>query len=345
MSHFGVSIPMRGLPMRKIPEYARRAEEAGFRSLWAIEVNRSPFTQLAMAAAVTSRIGLGTAVAQAFPHSPFAMANIVADIDEISEGRAILGIGPGVPALLRVLHSDDAQNLVGRMREFIDVVRTSWEYQNSEGDVSCEGRHYSFRGSSIDPFRSRSLARPRIPMYLGAMGPQMLRLAGEKADGVIGALLSPSYIEDHIRPNLARGAERSNRDPASIEIVSLAICAVSHNREEAMRRARLQVGAYLALPSVTDSVVKFYGLEREQEALRIALYKSGFAALEETDDKLVEAFAVAGTPKEVKGQLKEYQRTNPHIILHAPYMSPLTDEEIEDGFRSILDAFADSGQE
>ncbi|WP_433662643.1 LLM class flavin-dependent oxidoreductase [Nocardia sp. CA-128927] len=335
-------MPMRGVPISKISAYALQAEEAGAESLWAYEIQRNPFIQLCLSATTTTRMSLGTAVAQAFPHTPFSIASVAADIDEISQGRAILGIGPGAPELVSGLHSIDTQHPIGRMREFIDVIHASWDYHNStDGDVSYNGKYYQLSCPPINPFRQRALVRPRIPIYLGATGKQMLQLAGEKADGVIGAFWSPSFIEEQIRPQIARGAERADRDPSTIDIASLTICSVSRNHAEAVRRARIHVGVYTA-STFADPVIKFHGLEREQEALRIALLQFGFEALEDaTDDKLLETFSVAGTTDEVKDQLKPYSDALPHNVLHTPYAPQLTGEDIGDAFSSLLDVFGD----
>jgi len=97
MPNLGLSIPVLTTPIHKFGELARLADNAGFRSLWDYESYRNPFVLHALTATATKRIQLGTGIAQAFIRSPFEAANAAADIDELSQGRAILGLAYAPP--------------------------------------------------------------------------------------------------------------------------------------------------------------------------------------------------------------------------------------------------------
>src|SRR5438034_1431674 len=97
----GVTLPSRKGPIGDVGDKARRAEEAGFQSVWSYEVYRNPFTLLSVAAANTESVTLGTGLAAAFSRSPFEAANAAADIDDMSDGRMLFGLGTGVPEFLR----------------------------------------------------------------------------------------------------------------------------------------------------------------------------------------------------------------------------------------------------
>jgi alkanesulfonate monooxygenase SsuD/methylene tetrahydromethanopterin reductase-like flavin-dependent oxidoreductase (luciferase family) len=342
MPNLGVSMPVLQTPVHKFPAYAKLADEAGFRSLWDYEFYRNPFVIHATTAATTSRIGLATGIAEAFIRSPFEAANAAADVDELSGGRAILGIGPGGPDFLEGFHSTDAAHPVARMREYIDILRMTWDYLGGGAPpMSYAGEYYRFQSPPLNPWGGRELARGRIPIYLSAMRPLMLQLAGEKADGTVGYLQTPEFIEQRVRPNLVIGAERAGRDPASVDHAALVICCVSEDRAEALHRARIQVGMYVAYP-ISDVAVHFHGCQAEQAAIRMAMMEGGIAAIEgATDDKLVDLFALVGTPDEVRKQARRYEGALSHVVLHTPYVPPLTAEETEDAFRGIVAAFAD----
>src|SRR5262245_51202424 len=119
MNRIGITMPLLLSPMSRIGEYARLAENAGLDSLWNYEYYRNPFVMHATAAAVTDRIALGTGIAVSFARSPFAMANAAADIDELSHGRAVVGVGLGVPEFLSAFHSADSRQPVARMSEYL----------------------------------------------------------------------------------------------------------------------------------------------------------------------------------------------------------------------------------
>src|SRR5438094_997909 len=140
----GVTIPSRTGPITDLGTKARRAEQAGFESVWTYDVYRNPFTLLSVAAAATERVTLGTGLAAAFSRSPFEAANAAADIDELSGGRMLYGLGTGVPEFLRAFHSTDADRPLGRLSEYIDVLRLSWEYLATGAAPQWEGTHYRF---------------------------------------------------------------------------------------------------------------------------------------------------------------------------------------------------------
>jgi alkanesulfonate monooxygenase SsuD/methylene tetrahydromethanopterin reductase-like flavin-dependent oxidoreductase (luciferase family) len=226
------------------------------------------------------------------------------------------------------------------MREYIESLRLLWKHFADGEPVSYEGRYLQFTSPPFNPWGLRPLARPQIPIYLACLKPRMLQMAGELADGVLGYLNTPRFVDEHVRPNVAKGAEKAGRDPADVEITSLVICSVSDDREEAMRLARINVGMYVAYP-VSATVIEFMGLEEERDAVVHALIAGGPPALENaTSDELVRTFAIAGTPDEAAEQLAEFEGRLPHIVLHTPYVPPITGAESERAFRNIVAAFA-----
>jgi alkanesulfonate monooxygenase SsuD/methylene tetrahydromethanopterin reductase-like flavin-dependent oxidoreductase (luciferase family) len=336
----GVTLPSRTGPISEVYEYARRAEEAGFYSAFDYEVWRNPFTMLAGAAGRTDRIKLGSGLAAALTRSPFEAANAAADVDELSGGRTILGIGTGVPEFLERFHSTDGRHPLGRMSEYIDVLRRSWEYLGTGRAHVFEGRHYRFDPPPVNPWGGRELPREEIPIYLGAMGPKLLELCGEKANGWLGYFATPRFHDEYVRPHVATGAARAGRDLAEIDLCPENICCVHPDRDVAMRRARLQVGFYVVHP-VSDVVVQMHGLEEPVNDLRARMRREGLAAFAHTDDRIVDVLSITGTPEEARQKLAEYEGVVDHMVLHCPYVPPFTAEESADCFANILDAFAD----
>ena len=341
MPNCGLSVPVLQTEMSKFGELARLADDAGFRSLWDYESYRNPFVLHAVTASATSRIQLGTGIAQAFIRTPFEAANAAADVDELSGGRAILGIGPGGPDWLEAFHSTDAANAVARMSEYVDVVRMTWDYFSGEEEPSYAGKYYRFQPPPVNPWGPRELARPRIPVYLSAMRAPMLQLAGEKADGTLGYLHTPEFADDYVKLELANGARKAGRDLADVDYACLVVCSIARDRADAVHRARHQVGIYVAV-AITDVLVNFHGCQADQAAIRAAIAKGGMRAVEDaTSDRLVELFSSTGTPDEARTQMTRYEDSIPHVILHPPYAPPLSADATEDAFRNIVATFGD----
>ena len=135
---------------------------------------------------------------------------------------------------MRAFHNFATKQPVARMREYIDVLRRSWEFLGDNSSTPFEGEHFWFRPPKLNPWGARHLARPEIPIYLAAMGPQMLRLCGGHADGWIGYFVTPKMLETFIRPNLAAGAARVGRDESRIEVCVEMVCSISADRELAV---------------------------------------------------------------------------------------------------------------
>ncbi|MCZ4586318.1 MULTISPECIES: LLM class flavin-dependent oxidoreductase [Rhodococcus] len=336
--HIGVTLPSRTGPIASVGEKARRAEEAGFHSVFGYEVYRNPFNLMTAAALATERVTLGTGLAAAFSRSPFEAANAAADIDDISGGRMFFGIGTGVPEFLRAFHSTDAKHPLGRLSEYIDVLRLSWEYLATGKSESLDGQHYQFVAPPINPWGERELPRTSIPIALAAMGPKLVELCGQKADAWIGYFATTKYVNEFVRPHLEAGAKKAGRDPSEVQICAEAVCSVSPDRELAMSRARKQVGFYATHPAGAQ-VAAMHGLEDAVTELRRNFAREGIAAFERTDDRLVETLSITGTPEEARQKLAQYEGVIDHLVLHTPYVPPIEAEESEDAFANILDTF------
>lgn len=338
MNRQSVTLPLPNNSFGKVAELARAADMAGFDSAFVYEVYRNPFTALAQAAGTTEHLKLATGIAAAPTRTPFGMANAAADIDELSDGRAILGIGTGSGRFNAAFHGTTIERPLVRMREFVMAVRAGWDYLSTMESSRFDGEFYGYDFPESTHW-VRNLVRPRIPIYLSAIGPKMLQLAGEIGDGVLGAFKSADYLNDVVHPNVRAGVQRAGRDPNAVDISCMVITSVHKDRKEALRRARIQVGNYTAFPPC-DPVIRHHGLEKEKRAVVDALATKGVDALQDvTDDKLVDLLSIAGTPDECRAKAKEYAEILPHIIFHTPYAPPMLAEESEENLHNICETF------
>jgi len=340
MPKLGVSMPILNQPLSAFPEMARAAEDAGFDAVWDYEFYRNPFLIHAMTAGSTEHIQLATGLAITASRTPFEFANAAADVDEASGGRLIAGMGIGASGFADPYTGAPVDHPATRLREYIEVVRLCWKHFATGEPVEHHGKYLDFSSPAFNPFGTRTVVRPEIPIYLAALRPTMLKLAGELANGVIGYMMSPSYLDEVVWPNLRAGAQRAGRDPSKITIASETICSVSTDRAEALRRAKIQVGVYASYP-VSEPLVAQHGLQKERLAVLDGLMKEGPGCFERVvDDKLVEALSITGTPDECRRKLRDFGDRLPHIIFHTPYVTPLQEDESADAYRNIVETFA-----
>ncbi|MCY4425723.1 MAG: LLM class flavin-dependent oxidoreductase [Halieaceae bacterium] len=331
----GITLPTINQAYGRLPELAALADEAGFDSVWDYEVYRNPFTVHALCAQTTQNVLLATGLATSAGRSPFEMANAAADVDELSGGRAVIGMSTGVAGFADHLHGADVSRPLPKLREYIQCMRVAWDYQSTGQAQQFEGEFYSFQSPPFNPWGGRDLERPRIPIYLGALKPGMLRFAGGAADGVLAYLMSARYIKEQWLHHVVEGAEIAGRNPSEVDSAALVLCSVGEDREAAMRLARINVGLYAAYPT-SEPMVDYEGLTEDRAAVVNALMSEGPAALAHTtSDALVKAFAIAGTPDEAREQLTVFQGAVSHVVLHMPYMPPINREESE---RAYLNA-------
>jgi alkanesulfonate monooxygenase SsuD/methylene tetrahydromethanopterin reductase-like flavin-dependent oxidoreductase (luciferase family) len=332
VTRLGVSLPILNQPYERLPMFARLADEAGFDSIWSYEFFRNPFVIQAVCAQATSRATLAVGLAAGVARTPFEMANAAADIDELSHGRALLGLSMGGGGWQDHFHGADVKPQVDRLREYVAILRLSWKHLRTGEPVSYEGRYYRMRDPPDNPWGVRTMARSAIPIYIGGLRPRMLQLAGEIADGVLGVMFTPEYVADYVRPNVG-GA-------STVDVASYVICSCDDDREVASRRARIQVGNYVAYAGAAP-VIEHMGLHEDRDAVVRALRDDGAHALERTtSDALLRTFSISGTPDECREQLPRFEQALSHVVLHTPYVPPLEAAESEQAFRSLVRCFS-----
>jgi F420-dependent oxidoreductase-like protein len=209
-------------------EFAVAAERLGVDSLWTPEVwGYDALTGLAFVAAKTSTIKLGTFVVQLGSRSPAMLATSALSLQELSDGRFLLGVGTSGPRVMEGWHGVRFRKPVQTTRETIEIVRIV-----SRGDrLEHQGEVYPLPLVDSSGAALRPQVRPQhVPVYVAAMGPRNLRLTGEVADGWLGNAFIPEAAEVFLGP-LQQGAERAGRSLADLDLV--APVAVEFHDDEA----------------------------------------------------------------------------------------------------------------
>lgn len=284
---------------------ARHAEDAGFASLWTSELHRSAFVPAAAMACATRTATVGTAIALAFVRSEMTTALTALDLDDLSGGRFVLGLGSGVRRLNTDWHNATFGSPAEHLRETVGLVRRFVQEAPLGGPIESTGSYHDVRVRGYQ--RPFAPARAAIPIYLAALGPVMTRLTGEVADGWIAHELgSPQYLRSRTLPQLEAGLARAGRDPASLVRVVSACCMPYADGAQARRWAAGLVAFYASVRTYTDFFA-FHGFEQEALAIQQAFRAGDTAAMiAACPDAMVDTFTFAGTPDEVRASLARY---------------------------------------
>lgn len=228
-------------------ELSAAAEQLGFDGAWVTETTHSPFTLMTRAADHTHDIDLGTAIAVAFPRSPMVTAYTAWDLQALSEGRFILGLGTQVKGHIERRFAETWDSPGPRIRDYILAIREIW-------DAWIDGRHPEHDGDfyqiSLCPpdWRPAPIDAPKVPIYLACVNEYNVQLAGELCDGLhIHPLNSPAYIEEEVVPNVERGAARAGRDPDDVTLATTVFAVAGDNpadRAAAREDVRQQIAFY-----------------------------------------------------------------------------------------------------
>ncbi len=307
---------LRGIPLEETAAWAARCEELGFDGLFSTETNNDPFLPLALVAGATSRVTLGTGVALAFPRSPMQVAHTGWDLQGLSGGRFVLGLGSQVRAHVERRFSATWSQPARRMRDFVLAVRAIWTAWRDRAPLAYAGEFYEHTLMPPD-FRPRPHAHALPPIVLAGVRPRMIEVAGEVADGLlVHPLQSPHYIRETVLPSVRRGLEIGERRPDEIE---LSVCVFTATTPEESEAARRRIAFYGSTPAYRQ-VLEMHGWGELFERLH-ALSRSGswdeMPAL--VSDEVLDTFAVRGADgAAVAGELERrygdlVSRVNLHV--------------------------------
>jgi probable F420-dependent oxidoreductase len=238
------------MPLASVPEYARRVERIGFTGLLVPEAVHDGFLMSMLALEHTSTLEVATSVLLAFPRSPTTTAYAAWDLQSMSSGRFALGLGSQVRANIERRFGAPFDPPVSRMRDYVGALRAIWNCWQTGEKLAYESKTY--RLDLMQPFFNPGpLEHPDIPIYLGGVGPAMLRLAGEVADGLMThpTNTSPRYLRDLVAPAIAEGAKRTSRAPCPVLASTfVATGADAETVEKERKRIRQFLGFLYSTP-------------------------------------------------------------------------------------------------
>jgi alkanesulfonate monooxygenase SsuD/methylene tetrahydromethanopterin reductase-like flavin-dependent oxidoreductase (luciferase family) len=286
-----------GRALEQAIERVRLAESLGYDSTYVTHIaGRDSLTVLAAYAAATERIRLGTGVLPIYSRTPAATAQTAATIDELSGGRMVLGVGVSHRLTVEAWYGQSIDRPVTEMREYVGAIRAMFR-----GEEPPEGEKW--------PTRFRFMGyevRPELPIYIAALSPNMLRLAGEIGDGVLLWLCDPPYVRDVVIPEVTKGRERAGKTLDGFDVVPAVPAAVTADRAATLERLRGDLVTYLSLPFYRSM------LERSGFGGEIAGFDEGIAAGDvdrakaAMSEAMLDSLGGFGGAAEVRGAVQRY---------------------------------------
>lgn len=293
--------------LEEAPEVARAAEEAGFEGMWANDTKHNPFVALALAAASTARMQLGTGIAVAFSRSPMVAAQTAWDLARLSRGRFILGLGTQVRAHIERRFGMPWDPPVPKLREYVQAVRAIWRSWQEGAPLRVEGRYY--RITLMSPFFNPGPnAHPSIPIMLAGVNEGLCRLAGETGDGfIVHPMHSAKYVREFVLPHVSRGLARSGRTRQDVQIYAPVITAPGETRDAlaaATARARARIAFYGSTPTYRP-LLEILGYGDVADRLNRLVRERRMDELPgQVPDGVLEAIVVRGSYAEVGCELR-----------------------------------------
>ena len=320
--YWGLVAPM---PGATLAEVAKQSEAMGLEGLFAPQLYGSPFTTLAAAAMATSRVKLGSWVALAFVRSPLETACGALDLDVISGGRAVLGIGPSVRWWNEDWYGVHYGKPIPHLREAISVIRMIIEKGHTGTLGKWEGEYYKL---NFDRFKTLAPpVRTHIPIYLPALYETAARVSGEAADGLAPhPICSEQWLLEHIAPSLEKGLQKAGRNRRDFDLNICPWVVPAPTKKEAIEDARATVVFYALHPQYTKYFAE-NGYGREAETIAAAAKaKDDAAAMRACSDAMVEKFTIVGTPDEVRKRVDRLAEIADSFTLCAPIAGMSTEK-------------------
>ncbi|WP_424533981.1 LLM class flavin-dependent oxidoreductase [Sphaerisporangium viridialbum] len=321
-----------GMTVPDMAELAARAEGAGFDGVYVAEAWRSGFVPLAAMAARTERVTLGPYVLNAHARTPVIAGMSAVDLDEVSQGRLVLGVGSGNKVTNESYQGVPVRRPLPKMREYVELMRLVTRARRGE-QVDYDGEIHRMTGwrSQADPFRAS------IPIHLAATAPRMTRLAATIADGIaLGTLQSAEFVAEIA----ASCRQISGRDDFGVMMATLV--AVDEDPERARDAARAAVvNLYAGKPHPHyDSLLRQQGHERVADDVdRLVRDGDLDAARRAVTDEVVDQLVVAGTPGDCIARIHEYGRSVDEVLFVNVSGMRYEAGSVADARRALLDSY------
>jgi probable F420-dependent oxidoreductase len=331
-----IGIVLNAVSARADVELALRAEAAGFDGVFAVEFfNRNGFARLGAIAQATSRVRIGTAIANAFTRSPLVHAAAAMDLDELSGGRIVLGLGSATRRMNEDWYGVPFSAPAPRMRELVELLRAVFRAQKG-GGFRWQGAHWQL---SVPIYSRPGAPREEIPIWVAAVNRGMIAAAGATADALVGhPIATRRWHREVTLPGLRAAEQAAGRREGACALAPYVITSIQDDRELAVQDAKNQIGFYFTT-GIYHSVLDLHGLRAVGDACRAALRTMDTKAMAAAvPDALVDEIAIACTPDEARDRLALWKGLTDQPLLYAPSVGvPLG--RLQDNLAATLEIF------
>jgi probable F420-dependent oxidoreductase len=316
-------------------ELAVRAEQAGFDSVFSTEFfNQHGFVVLGAIANATRRIRIGSGIANSFTRSPLLHATAAMDLDELSGGRMVLGLGSGTRRMNEDWFGVPFSKPAARMKELVELLRAAFKAGNGLG-FRFEGKFWNLHV----PVFTRPGARENLPILLAAVNDPMMRTAGAVADGLVGhPIATRRWHKERTLPKLREAEANAGRKAGACRLVPYVMTSINQNRALAVQDAKNQIGFYFTV-KVYHTILAFHGLPDVADGCRKALRTFDIRAMSRAiPDSLVDEIAIACTPDEARDRLAQWEGLTDEALFYAPTVG-VPPERVGENLDAILQLF------
>jgi alkanesulfonate monooxygenase SsuD/methylene tetrahydromethanopterin reductase-like flavin-dependent oxidoreductase (luciferase family) len=304
---------LQGFSVDETATLARQAEMVSFRVVWIAESTfGDAFVPAAAAAVSTTRVRIGTGIVGIFGRPAAVMSLSALSLAQAAHGRAVLGLGVQARPYVEDFHGVPFEHGLDRLREYVSIIRQA-----------LRGERVSLQGHAVHIKNFQMLAAAQeVPIYLAAVGPKAIQLAGEIADGVLGAFFSPAYVTETVLPNLELGARRAGRSlPDGFDIATIIPTLISDAAdavEQIKPRVMMSITALRSSPYYRESVAQA-GFASAADAIIQAVAGGDIpAALRAIPDRLIEELTVCGGRRELCSTLERFATAGLRTALLQP---------------------------
>ena len=299
--------------IRTLTMLATEAERNGIDSLYTVDAGRSATVTAAAVINATQRAQVGTYIVNAYAREPWMTGLEARDLNELSDGRFVLGVGTGNLHFNDLYMGIDSKKSRAKMRDFMEIVRAVVSGRARQ-PVRYQGDNHRIRWrASWEP------ATENMPVYLSASGPKMVRLAGEVSDGVgIGIMSSVDFVRDIVRPNARAGAETAGRDPDALKFPMAATVSINRDVELAREASRAAIcKLYHPIPHpYYDSQLRQLGFsefaDKAAELMPAGKLREAMALV---PDEVINTMTITGTVQDCIARINEYEGVADEVIL------------------------------
>lgn len=309
------------LPGPFLVEMAKQAEAAGLEGVFAAQVYGPPFLPLAVAAAVTERIRVATGIAIAAARSPFETAMAAMDMDRISRGRFVLGLGSSVSSWTSGNFGTPPIRPVAHLRETVAAVRHIVAGAH-KGLEPFEGTYFKADFHELQP--TAPPVRERIPIWIAGLREKMTRLGAEIGDGVIGhPMWSVEWATERMKPAIEDELAKAGRSRRDIEVNLWPWVAPNPDEAEALEDSRPTIAFYAGIRQY-ESFFAEHGFRDEARACQEGVQRGDYLSVaDRVPDEMVRAFVAVGDPDRVRERIEPlWQLADSILPVPPPYGVP-----------------------